>query len=170
MPSMKRERTPAGRTSSARGPTWPVSPPARAVVPIADALLYVQPLYLQAEETKLPQLKQVIVFYQMPEGQTEGSRSQIVAMQPTLGEALADVFGSSSASPTPEPTASPTPGVTPSPGASPTALPEDLSALIALANQQFEAAEEALRRGDWAEYGRQIDALETTLQRLNALQ
>jgi len=140
------------------------------VVPIADALLYVQPLYLQAEETKLPQLKQVIVFYQMPEGQTEGSRSQIVAMQPTLGEALADVFGSSSASPTPEPTASPTPGVTPSPGASPTALPEDLSALIALANQQFEAADEALRRGDWAEYGRQIDALEATLRKLSALQ
>ncbi len=36
------------------------------VVPIEDSLLYVQPLYLRATQTQLPQLKRVIVFYRAP--------------------------------------------------------------------------------------------------------
>ena len=36
------------------------------IVPIEDSLLYVQPLYLVGEQTQLPQLKRVIVFYRMP--------------------------------------------------------------------------------------------------------
>src|SRR5674536_259222 len=36
------------------------------VTPIEDSLLYVQPLYLQSDQTQLPQLKRVIVFYRAP--------------------------------------------------------------------------------------------------------
>ncbi|HLJ59591.1 MAG TPA: UPF0182 family protein [bacterium] len=52
------------------------------VVPIANALLYIEPLYLQASGSALPELKRVIVAY--------GTR---IAMESTLDEALARIFG-----------------------------------------------------------------------------
>jgi len=64
-----------------------------AVVPIASSLLYVQPLYLQAEQTPVPQLKEVVVFYQSP----EIGGSQVVAMKPTLRDALIQIFGAAPA-------------------------------------------------------------------------
>ena len=42
--------------------------------------------------------------------------------------------------------------------------------LIALAGQQFDDAQTALQAGDFAEYGRQIGALQQTLRELQALQ
>ncbi len=64
------------------------------VVPIEDSLLYVQPLYLQSDQTQLPQLKRVIVFYRAPAlAGGDGNAKQVVAMEPTLGEALVAAFG-----------------------------------------------------------------------------
>jgi hypothetical protein len=135
------------------------------VVPVADALLYVQPLYLQAEQTKLPQLKEVIVFYRSPAEQTGGSaKGQFVAMQPTLSAALAQIFG---AAPSTGPSQPGQP--TPPPG-TPGTISAEARQLIAKANQEFEAAQAALRAGDFAEYGRQVDALKATLQELAKLQ
>lgn len=51
------------------------------VIPIEQSLLYVEPLYLEAEENSLPTLVRVIV----------ASENRIV-MRPTLEEALRDVF------------------------------------------------------------------------------
>ncbi len=48
-------------------------------------------------------------------------------------------------------------------------LSAEARALVARANQEFSAAQEALKAGDFAEYGRRIDLLEqapTDLQRL----
>lgn len=53
------------------------------VIPIEQSLLYVEPLYLEAEENSLPTLVRVIV----------ASENRIV-MRPTLEEALRDVFQS----------------------------------------------------------------------------
>ena len=45
------------------------------VTPIEDSLLYVQPLYLQSDQTQIPQLKRVIVFYRAPApGRRPGQR------------------------------------------------------------------------------------------------
>ncbi|MHB8761449.1 MAG: UPF0182 family membrane protein [Coriobacteriia bacterium] len=52
------------------------------VVPIEDSIVYIQPLYLQAEQTAMPQLTRVIVTY--------GDK---VAMEPDLASALLAVFG-----------------------------------------------------------------------------
>jgi uncharacterized membrane protein (UPF0182 family) len=57
------------------------------VIPIENSIVYVQPLYLQAEKTAMPQLTRVLVAY-----------GDSVAMQPDLTSALAAVFG---AAPTP---------------------------------------------------------------------
>ena len=51
------------------------------VVPIANSILYVSPLYLRAESGQLPELKRVIAAY--------GDR---VVMEDTLPEALAALF------------------------------------------------------------------------------
>jgi uncharacterized membrane protein (UPF0182 family) len=58
------------------------------VVPIDDSIVYIQPLYLQAEQTAMPQLTRVIVTY--------GDK---VAMEADLGSALLAVFGEAQAPP-----------------------------------------------------------------------
>jgi len=143
------------------------------VVPIADSILYVQPLYLEAEATRLPQLQRVVVFYRAPAA--EGVQAlQAVSMQRTLGEALTDIFG-----PLPEESqeavGGPVDGEAPDAEVPDEAPPDDApvagaAQLIEQANQQFNAALAAQRVGDWAEYGRQLDALERTLQQLQALE
>jgi hypothetical protein len=152
--------------------------------PIGDSLLYVQPLYLEAEETQIPQVKQVVVFYRSPPGAKTGPIGQFVAMRPTLGEALREIFGADvpidddllpGETPSPEP--SPTPGETPTPTPTPTEtptsapgqLPVDVAALIDQANRQFEEAQAALQSGDFAEYGRLVEQLEETLRQLETL-
>jgi len=138
------------------------------VVPIEDSLLYVQPLYLESQQTQLPQLKRVIVFYRSALATTTlaSGQQQNVVMAPTLSEALAMIFG---AAPQTGPA---TPATGPAPPATgvPTTTSAQVRALIAQANKQFNAAQDALRAGDFAEYGRQMKALQSTLQKLGALQ
>ena len=52
------------------------------VIPIEESLIYVRPLYLKADAGKIPELKRVIVGYE-----------DQIAMEPTLEEALAKIFG-----------------------------------------------------------------------------
>ena len=54
------------------------------VIPIEESLMYVQPLYLQAEGGRIPELKRVVVAYQ-----------NRVVMQETLEGALTELFGGS---------------------------------------------------------------------------
>ena len=140
------------------------------VTPIEDSLLYVQPLYLQSTQTQLPQLQRVIVFYRAPAPASgQGNAQQVVAMEPTLGEALAAAFGESFDPGTSSGGTTPTPGPTPSPGATGGPASGQAKVLILQANQQFEAAQTALKAGDFAEYGRQIELLKQTLGQLQTL-
>ena len=136
------------------------------VVPIEDQLLYVQSLYLQSEQTQLPQLKRVIVFYRTPGAEGADNAQQLLAMEPTLGEALTAAFGQAvDGGATPGGDGG---GGQPGGGDGGT-LSAATRALIARASTQFEAAQTALKGGDFAEYGRQIEALQLTLQKLEAL-
>ena len=55
---------------------------AMLVIPIEESLIYVRPLYLKADAGKIPELKRVIVGYE-----------DTIAMERTLEEALAKIFG-----------------------------------------------------------------------------
>lgn len=110
------------------------------VIPIGQAFLYVEPLYLLAEQGQIPELKQVIV-----------ATEQRVAMAPTLEQALAQVIGGA--------TASGPSGPGPSPGS-------DIATLIRQAYTHYQRAQEAIRRGDWAAYGAEIEALGRVLEAL----
>lgn len=111
------------------------------VIPIERSLLYVEPLYLQASGNNLPELKRVIAAY--------GDR---VVMEETLEKAIAAALGMDGRRPGPV-----TPGQ-PQPGDSPE--------LIATARALWVEAQSALRRGDWAAYGRAQEELGRILEQL----
>jgi uncharacterized protein len=118
------------------------------VIPIKNSIIYIQPLYLQAEQTAIPELTRVIVVY-----------ADKIAMEPTLQAALLKVFGQNSGSvQTPGGVATDTPGVTT--GGQPK------SADVAAAQQLYVDAIAAQRKGDWATYGTKLQELGTLLQKL----
>ncbi len=112
------------------------------VTPIGNSFLYVTPLYLIAEGAKIPQLKRVIAV--------AGDK---VAMEPTLDEALTALFGApqspAGAHAAPEPLRS---------------QPSNLQAPeFENTKKAFDDAQEALKRGDWIEFGKAMDALKRQL-------
>ena len=138
------------------------------VVPIADSLLYIEPLYLQAQGSALPELKRVIVAY-----------GPQIAMEPTLEEAVARIFGALPAAAAPElPSGPRAPGAPGAPSA-PSGPPggpagrgresTQVTSLVAEANAHYARAEAALRAGDFATYGKEIDALGRTLTELRRI-
>lgn len=159
------------------------------VIPVANALIYVEPVYLQAEQSPIPELKRVIVSYQ-----------NRVVMEPTLEEALLKIFpvGGTTSTTVPGGPTTTIPGGTTSttipgggttttiPGGTTTTLapggttttvttipgtplPTDPVALSALAQTHYESALAAQKAGNWAEYGRQIDELGRVLVALQAV-
>jgi uncharacterized membrane protein (UPF0182 family) len=103
------------------------------VIPIDNSFLYVEPVYLTAEGTNIPQLKRIIVI--------SGDK---VAMEPTLEDAIAAVFGKAAPK---QPTVS---------------APAEKSALI-LAREQLQKAQKALQAGQWQEFGKAMDELRKIL-------
>ncbi|HEY5168446.1 MAG TPA: hypothetical protein VIK03_03490, partial [Thermoleophilia bacterium] len=105
--------------------------------------------------------QRVIVFYRSPSATPNlpTGQQQNVVMAPTLGDALAQIFGGA-----------PPPGTqTGAPGAgTPGTTSAATAALIAKANAQYAAAQASLRRGDLAGYARQIQTLGKTLAQLKA--
>ncbi len=123
------------------------------VIPIETSLVYVEPLYLQASNRPIPQIKRVIV--------SDGNR---VVMKETLDEALKGLFGGGEAQPQPQPQPQPEPGPEPQPEPQPASQAE----LIRLADQVFQEAMAAQRAGDWATYGQKINRLGELLEQLTA--
>jgi uncharacterized protein len=131
------------------------------VIPVNQSLIYIQPLYVQAQGTPLPQLKKVIVV--------AGDR---VVMRDSLRESLTALFGSSPPTLERQGAGAPTggePGTTPPEGSSPpTTSPPVVDATVASlldqADAKFVAADEALRRGDLAGYQREVDAAKSLVK------
>lgn len=123
------------------------------VIPIEESLIYVRPLYLKAEAGKIPELKRVIVAYENK-----------IAMEQTLEEGLAKIFGTTSVEETRKES------VETSKTSAVTFNKEDLPAgrqdLIRQANEVFEKATRAQRDGDWSMYGQEIRRLGEILKKL----
>ena len=133
------------------------------VIPIGESLLYVEPLYLQAATGKIPELKRVIL-----------ATSDRVIMAENLGLALAELFGQSILTDTKLAELAIS-GNRELPAGLPTVEQEEgdvdltastLEELILQANNRYSQAQDALRSGDWATYGAELDALEKILDRL----
>ncbi|MEO8193121.1 MAG: UPF0182 family protein [Gemmatimonadales bacterium] len=127
------------------------------VIPIEEALIYVQPIYLRAEGGRIPELKRVVVAYQ-----------NRVVMRETLEAGLATLFGGNvprRETDEPSQTADTAGGVR---AAAPVPPAQSSTSLIAEARAHYDRAIAAQRLGDWATYGREIQALGELLARLNA--
>ncbi len=116
------------------------------VIPVKNSLLYVEPLYLAAEKSKIPELKRVIIAF--------GNQ---IAMEETMEKALAKIFASGMAK-----------GAITQPVKEEAVISQDKSsdALIQQAAACFRQAESCLKNGDWAGYGEQWNGLKQTLNAL----
>jgi uncharacterized membrane protein (UPF0182 family) len=129
------------------------------VVPVGNSFLYFQPLYLQASSTQgLPQLKAVLM--------TDATGQTVVAYQPTLQLALNQLIGEA-------PPTQITSGTTTTPSQSTqqpaTAVSPQVANLITQANQQYAAAQAALKQGDLATYANDMQQVGNLLQQVAAL-
>lgn len=116
------------------------------VIPIEESLLYVEPVYLEASESSIPEVKRVIVAY--------GDK---IAYEKTLAEALNKLFGEGSRSEESSASAE---------GDKSSSSTDSNTSLIRKANEAFSNATEAQKRGDWAKYGEYMKELEGYLNKL----
>jgi len=126
------------------------------VLPLGDTLLYVEPIYLQAESGRIPELKRVIV-----------ASGDQVTMANTLAEALTQLLAGENALLAPEtPQGSyETPAQTPASAGS-QVLSEDVRQLAESASAHYDAAQQALQNNDWATYGSELEQVKTLLDQL----
>ena len=112
-------------------------------IPIDKSLLYVQPLYLVAEQGGLPELKRVIVAF--------GNQ---IAMEETLEQSLQKIFGG-------KPVGVPTPSAVPS-----LEVAKDQIDPARQALDHFQRAQEFLRQGNWSGYGEELKRVEALLRQM----
>ncbi|HXH20946.1 MAG TPA: UPF0182 family protein [Dehalococcoidia bacterium] len=135
------------------------------MIPIGNGNLYVEPIYLRAETSQLPELKRVVIV--------NGNR---IAMEPTLDRALEVIFGRAApTAPTADagagpPSAAPTPGTPGVPAATatprPATTPGNVADLARQAEEAFARAQAALRNGDLATYQQEINRAQELVQQI----
>ena len=127
------------------------------VIPIGRALLYAEPIYLQADRSPMPELRLVVLAVQ-----------DRLAYGPTFESAMAALFGTGpstlSAQVSPSvPTARPASAATLS-----GAAPADTDALIAEAARDFTEYQQLTAAGKLAEAGEKLESLKRALEQLQA--
>lgn len=120
------------------------------VLPINDSLLYVEPVYLEATNSPIPEVKRVIVAYK-----------DKIAYEATLAEALNSLFGEGSGDKYSGNKAKKS-GDKKSGGEKKQSQAE----IIKKAQTAYDNAQKAQKNGEWAEYGRQMNELEKYLKKL----
>ncbi len=126
------------------------------VIPIGRSLLYVEPVYLKAERSPMPELRLVVLAIQ-----------EKLGFGPTFAEALTHLFGEAARTEvtTEAGQAKPSPETTPKPSASPSA-PESVQQLVLRAVQEFEEYQRLTAQGKLAEAGQKLEQHKRTLEEL----
>jgi len=120
------------------------------VIPTGTALLYAEPIYLQAQQSPMPELRLVVLALQ-----------DRLAYGPTFEAALSSLFGGEAASLT----ANAPPAAAPAPGAP---QGKDINALITEAGKDFADYQRLTSEGKLGEAGQKLDQLKHVLDQLNA--
>jgi hypothetical protein len=106
------------------------------VIPIENSILYIEPIYLRAENAQIPELRGVIVVYK-----------DVLAMRPTLDEALIAVFGEE---------------------AKPEVVEgEDVQDLVKQLVELYNKAMKEAGAGNWIGFGEYLEKLGDTISKLN---
>ena len=126
------------------------------VIPIGRSLLYVEPIYLQAVNSPMPELRLVVLATQ-----------DRLAYGANFDEALSNLFGEAAKAPTtakPQET-KPQPGASPAP--SPQATPaQSVQQLINRAIQEFDEYQRLTAEGRLGEAGKKLEEHKRTLEEL----
>ncbi|HTJ76095.1 MAG TPA: UPF0182 family protein [Acidimicrobiales bacterium] len=120
------------------------------LIPVEQSLLYIRPLYVEAEGSPLPQLKKVIVVFGDKVVMRDSLREAIGVIFPGSAPATLEQQGAGAASPPPAgggTTAPPTTG-----GTTPTTVAPTVGDLLDQAAARFADADAALKNGDLAGY------------------
>lgn len=117
-------------------------------IPIEKSILYVEPLYLAAEKSQLPELKRVIVAF-----------GNSLAMEENLELTLQRVFGGEVMHEKPTPKAAMA-------AAAPSEKRRTGPEIAAEALAHYRKAQEFLRQGNWAGYGEELKKVEENLKDL----
>lgn len=134
------------------------------VVPIHNSIVYVQPVFLQAEQTAIPELASVVVAYG---DKMVMDRDFKTALRKVFGDSASESTSDSSGnsldttSTTTEPDSSVSSGSTSSGSSSPSSGP-----LAEQASKLYQEAIAAQKAGDWSTYGDKIDALGKVLDQM----
>ncbi len=138
------------------------------VIPVGRALLYAEPIYLQAERSPMPELRIVVLAIQ-----------DRLAYGPTFESAMAALFGnapstlsvapSAGATPSSAATSAARPQTAASPGGSAAgAVPADRDALIAEAARDLAEYQRLTAEGRLGEAGQRLEGLKQKLEQLQA--
>jgi len=113
------------------------------IIPIKNAFLYVEPVYLQSEQGQIPELKRVIVAY-----------NDQIEMRSTLKESLQAIFNSTGSADT---------TVTQQVKSIAKMVSTTLSARAQEALTHYNKALDYLKQNDWAGYGREMESMKAVL-------
>src|SRR5205085_2087149 len=123
------------------------------VIPLEDAVLYVQPLYIQAQSNPLPELKRIIVASTGAVVMSDRLDTALTALgQGRSGEVLATAASQAS-----------TQGQAEAP---PSGAELSTADLAASARDHLRNAEQAAGRADWATYGNEMAQVQQLLDQL----
>jgi len=125
------------------------------VIPCGQALLYAEPIYLQAQHSPMPEMRLIVLALQ-----------DRLAYGPDFGSALSSLFGSEAPSLTAGATGQPASAAGSSSAAQPPAA--GFTPLISQANQDFADYQRLTSEGKLAEAGQKLDDLKRVLGELNA--
>jgi uncharacterized membrane protein (UPF0182 family) len=127
------------------------------VIPLGRSLLYVEPVYLQAQRSPMPELRLVVMATQ-----------EKLAYGETFGEAMNSLFGEAAQAATPEATPSQPQGegAPPAPAATPS---QDLQQLVNRAIQEFEDYQRLTSQGKLGEAGQKLEQHRRTLDEIRRL-
>jgi uncharacterized membrane protein (UPF0182 family) len=120
------------------------------VLPVGNTFLYVDPIYIQATEAKMPQLKKVVLAV--------GNR---LVYADTYDQALAQL-SSEPLTPTRTSTAAPVPTGTATPGAPPSPTGDPRLQSI---RDHLRRYRELAAQGKWAEAGKELEAVEAEVRK-----
>ena len=121
------------------------------IIPINTSILYVEPVYLEATNSSIPEVKRIIVAY-----------NDKIAYEETLADCLTSLFGSKAQNGVSGSETTQTGANTDNSGT------ENLSVreIAELVQDCFTKAQNAQKNGDWAKYGEYLDRMEEYLNEL----
>lgn len=132
------------------------------VIPIGRSVLFVEPIYLQAEHSPMPELRIVVL-----------ATHEKLAYGQNFSEAMTNLFGEaatqaapSQVSPSAQPGASPSAQPGPGPRATP---PQNLQQLIDRAIQEFDDYQRLTAQGKLGEAGQKLEQHRRTLEEIRKL-